>query len=73
MCLPIRCNERSISEIFPAFSIFLEKAFGILISDNSTVECFKQKDSFFNNLGVPQVHFLNSLKKFFYKVRINGL
>ncbi|EJW84605.1 hypothetical protein WUBG_04481, partial [Wuchereria bancrofti] len=50
MCLPVRCNERSVNDIFPIFSYFLEKTFGILISDNSTVECFKQKDSFLKNL-----------------------
>uniref|UniRef100_A0A1I8EZ96 NRF domain-containing protein n=1 Tax=Wuchereria bancrofti TaxID=6293 RepID=A0A1I8EZ96_WUCBA len=54
MCLPVRCNERSVNDIFPIFSYFLEKTFGILISDNSTVECFKQKDSFFKKLGIPQ-------------------
>uniref|UniRef100_A0A1I7VQX6 Acyl_transf_3 domain-containing protein n=1 Tax=Loa loa TaxID=7209 RepID=A0A1I7VQX6_LOALO len=54
MCLPVRCDERSVSGIFPVLSFFLEKTFGILISNNSTVECFKQKDSFFNKLSIPQ-------------------
>ncbi|VDO21480.1 unnamed protein product, partial [Brugia timori] len=54
MCLPVHCNEHSVNDIFPIFSYFLEKTFGILISENSTVECFKQKDSFFKKLGIPQ-------------------
>ncbi|CAG9534800.1 unnamed protein product [Cercopithifilaria johnstoni] len=54
MCLPIRCNERSINNIFPILSSFLERTFGILISNNSAIECFKQKDSFFNKLNIEQ-------------------
>ncbi|VBB34375.1 unnamed protein product [Acanthocheilonema viteae] len=54
MCLPIRCNERSINNIFPVLFSFLESTFGILISNKSTVECFKQKDSFFNELNIQQ-------------------
>uniref|UniRef100_A0A0R3RR95 NRF domain-containing protein n=1 Tax=Elaeophora elaphi TaxID=1147741 RepID=A0A0R3RR95_9BILA len=54
MCLPIRCNEHSINNIVPILSHFLEKTFGLLVSNKSAVECFEQNDSFFNKFDIPQ-------------------
>ncbi|VDK86006.1 unnamed protein product [Litomosoides sigmodontis] len=54
MCLPVRCNEHSINGIFPVLSSFLERTFGISISNKSEVECFKRSDTFFSKLDIQQ-------------------
>ncbi|VDK63965.1 unnamed protein product [Onchocerca ochengi] len=54
MCLPVRCDQHSVHNVFPILSFFFTKTFGIRISNTSTVECFKQTESFFNKLGISQ-------------------
>ncbi|KAM3717948.1 Nose resistant to fluoxetine protein [Dirofilaria immitis] len=54
MCLPVHCNSHIVHDILSILSFSLKKTFGILISNSTTVECVKQKGSFFNEFTILQ-------------------